>query len=75
MESKIFKVQLHNPVEKIEFLKSVEGREIWYRRGRLFYFEPKAQLLFLSIKSKNINRMRLKDEVFAYAKCCGLKAE
>ena len=26
MESKIFKVQLYNPVEKIEFLKSVKGR-------------------------------------------------
>ena len=24
MESKVFKVQLHNPVEKIEFLKSVK---------------------------------------------------
>ena len=55
IKSKIFKVQLHNPVEKIGFLKSVKGRQIWYRRGRLFYFEPKAQLFFLSIKSKNVN--------------------
>ena len=63
MESKIFKVQMHNPVEKIEFLKSVNGRQIWYRRGRLFYFEPKAQLFLLSIKSKNVNKMRSQDEV------------
>ena len=75
MESKICKVQLHKPVEKIEFLKSVKRRQIWYRSGRLFYFEPKAQLFFLSIKSKNINKMRSRDEVVAYAKSCGLKAE
>ena len=75
MESKIFKVQLHNPVEKIEFLKSVKGRQIWYRSGRLFNFEPKVQLFFLSIKSKNVDKMRSKDEVVAYAKSCGLKAE
>ena len=74
MESKIFKLQMHNPVEKIEFLNSVKGRQIWYRRGRLFYFEPKAQLFFLSIKSKNVNKMRSKDEVVAYTKSCSLKA-
>ena len=75
IESKIFKVQLHNPVEKIEFLKSVKGRQIWYRSGRLFDFEPKVQLFFLSIKSKNVDKMRSKDEVVAYAKSCGLKAK
>ena len=32
-------------------------------------------LFFLSIKSKNVNKMRSKDEVAAYAKSCGLKAE
>ena len=31
-ESKIFKVQIHNPVEKIEFLKSVKGRQMWCRK-------------------------------------------
>ena len=46
MERKIFKVQLHNPVEKIEFLKSVKGWQIWYRSGRLFQFEAKARLFF-----------------------------
>ena len=66
MERKIFKLQMHNPVEKIEFLKSVKERQIWYRRGRLFYFEPKAQLFFLSIKSRNVNKMRSQDEVVAY---------
>ena len=75
MESKIFKVQLHNPVEKIEFLKLVKGRQIYYRGGRLFYFEPKAQPFFLSIKSKNVNKMRSKDGIVAYAKPCTLKAE
>ena len=75
MESKICKVQLHKLVEKIEFLKSVKGRQIWYRKGRLFYFEPKAQLFFLSIKSKNVDKMRSKDEVVAYAKSYGLKSD
>ena len=75
MESKTLKVQLQNPVEKIEFLKSVKGRQMWYRSARLFYFEPKAQLFFLSIKSKNINKIRSRDEVVAYTKSCGLKAE
>ena len=75
MESKIFKIQPHNPVEKTEFLKLVKGPQVWYRSGRLFYFKPKAQLFFQSIKSKNVNKMRSKDEVVAYAKSCGLKAE
>ena len=75
MESKIFKVQPHNPVEKTEFLKLVKGPQVWYRSGRLFYFKPKAQLFFQSIKSKNVNKMRSKDEVVASAKSCGLKAE
>ena len=75
LESKIFNVQLHNPVEKIEFLKSVKGRQIWYRKGRLFYSEAKAQLFFLSIRSKNVNKIRSKDKVVAYEKSCGLKAE
>ena len=67
MESKIFKVQLPSSVEKIEFLKSVKGRQLWCRSGRLFYFEPKAQLFFLSIESKNVNKMK--------PKTCGLKTE
>ena len=75
MESKIFKVQLHNPVGKIEFLKSLKGLQIWYRSGLLFYFEPKSQLFCLSIKSKNVNKKRLKDEVAAYAKSCSLKVK
>ena len=45
-ESKIFKVQIHNPVEKIEFLKSVKGRQMWYRKWRQFYFELKAPTVF-----------------------------
>ena len=75
MDSKIFKVQLRNPVGKIEFLKLVKGQQIWYGSGHLLYFDPRAQLFFLSIKSKNVNKMGSKDEVVAYAKSCGLKAE
>ena len=62
LESKIFNAQLRNPVEKIKF-------------GLLFYFEPTTQLFFLSIKPKNFNKMRSKDEVVVYAKSCNLKAE
>ena len=46
IESKIFKVQLHNPVEKIEFLKLTKGQQIWYRSRCLFYFEPKSPTVF-----------------------------
>ena len=53
----------------------MKGRQIWYRSGRLFYFKAKAQLFFLSIKSKNVNKMRSKDKIVAYAKSYSLKAE
>ena len=53
----------------------MKGRQIWYRMRRLFYFEPKAQLFLLTIKSKSVNKMRSKDEVVAHAGSCSLKAE
>ena len=40
-----------------------------------FNLKRKPDCFFLSITSKNVNKMRSKDEVVAYAKSCSSKAE
>ena len=73
MKSKIFKVELHSPVQKTDFVKSAKGQQIWYTNDRIFYSELESQLSFFPIKVRNTKKMRLTDEVVTYARSISLE--
>lgn len=69
----IYKVQLHNPVEKIELIKSVNAENIFFKDNRLYYFKPRGKICFIPTKTKDHTKLRSKKEILNYAATFGLK--
>ena len=74
-ESKVYRTQLHNPVDKIDLVHTVVAQQMWYVDKRLFFFQPDQQISFISFGSKELEKMRSKDEVVAFANSFGLHIE
>ena len=71
--SKIFKIKLHNPIDKIELIKSeVTANSIFYGNNYLYYCGEGTPISYIFFHTKSISKMNSKNEVCQFASQIGL---